>query len=559
MIDKIILKAGPNGPSEQLEFNTAPINIFVGPNNSGKSLLLREIENSCNNGRSIESNKILKNIELHKFQKDEISNLIENIKLEPLRNENILDGYIVIGKISPQRNGFIRTVIEKKSTIEYGVKGNYTNMYMQPIIQMFTLRLDGTNRLSLLGLQGAGDLKSSPQNHLSLLFQNNELREKVRDIIYDAFQKYFIVDPTNIGNLSIRLSDRKPIDEEEEKGWTSKSISFHKAAKSIDQYSDGVKAYIGILLSVLTTDPKVLLIDEPEAFLHPSLSYKLAKDLCNSVANTDKKIFISTHSADFIMGCIQSGIPVNIVRLTYNNESATSRLLSNEELLELMKHPLLRSAGVLNGLFYENVIVTEGDSDRAFYQEINYRLLSANDDRGIRNCLFLNAQNKQTIWQIVEPLRKLGIPAASIYDLDVLCEGGNNWTNVLKGHFIPESSHSGLQNQRKTLKTKFDESGKELKKDGTLILGKTDLESFGLINDNLIKYGLFIVQYGELECWLKHLEITGHSPQWLIQIFEKMGSDSNDPNYLKPYSGDVWDFIGSINSWFKTSNKRGIP
>lgn len=559
MIDKILLKAGPNGPSEQLEFYTSPINIFVGPNNSGKSQLLREIERSCNNSGNIGSSRILKCIELHKFQEDEISNLIEKFKLEPLPSENIKDGFIVIGKINSYGDGFNRTMIDEKSTIDYGIKGNYSSTYMHSIIQMFTLRLDGSNRLSLLGNKNAGDLKSTPQNHLSLLFQNNELREKVRDIIYDAFQKYFVVDPTSIGILSIRLSDRKPIDEDEEKGWTTRSVLFHKAAKSIDQYSDGVKAYIGILLSVLTKEPKVLLIDEPEAFLHPSLSYKLARDLCNSIANSDKKVFIATHSADFIMGCIQSGIPVNIIRLTYNNEFPTSRLLSNKELLELMRHPLLRSTGVLNGLFYENVIVTESDSDRAFYQEINHRLLNANDERGIRNCLFLNAQNKQTIWQIVEPLRKLGIPAASIYDIDVICEGGSNWSNVLKGHFIPALSHEGLHNQRNTIKTKFGESGKDLKKEGIHILSKTDAEAFDLLNEDLIKYGIYLVKNGELECWLKNLRITGHSPQWLIEIFEKMGSDSTDSNYLKPTSGDVWDFIGSINNWFKSNNKRGIP
>ena len=67
--------------------------------------------------------------------------------------------------------------------------------------------------------------------------------------------------------------------------------------------------------------------------------------------------------------------PINVVRLTYHNEEATSRVLPSEQLLKLMRNPLLRSTGVLQGLFYEYVIVTEADSDRVFYQEINDRLL----------------------------------------------------------------------------------------------------------------------------------------------------------------------------------------
>ena len=53
----------------------------------------------------------------------------------------------------------------------------------------------------------------------------------------------------------------------------------------------------------------------------------------------------------------------------------------------------------------------------------NERLLAENDPRGISNCLFLNAQNKQTVWDIVKPLRELGIPALAIVDIDILKDG----------------------------------------------------------------------------------------------------------------------------------------
>lgn len=88
-----------------------------------------------------------------------------------------------------------------------------------------------------------------------------------------------------------------------------------------------------------------------------------------------------------------------------------------------MQNPLLRSIGVFNALFYNAVVVTEADADRAFYQEINERLLKEKDPRGIEGCLFLNAQNKQTVWDIVKPLRDLGIPAVGIVDIDVIKEG----------------------------------------------------------------------------------------------------------------------------------------
>ena len=59
----------------------------------------------------------------------------------------------------------------------------------------------------------------------------------------------------------------------------------------------------------------------------------------------------------------------------------------------------------------------------ALYQEINLRLLS-NGGEGADSCLFLNAQNKQTEKKIIAPLRKMGIPAAAIVDIDILKKNG---------------------------------------------------------------------------------------------------------------------------------------
>ena len=120
-----------------------------------------------------------------------------------------------------------------------------------------------------------------------------------------------------------------------------------------------MRAFSGIITTILAGDPKITLIDEPEAFLHPALSNKLGKEIGNSLRSSKKRLFVSTHSSNFLMGCIQSGSPLNIVRLTYKNEVPTARILPKEKILHLMRHPLLRSTGVLNGLFFESVVVCE--------------------------------------------------------------------------------------------------------------------------------------------------------------------------------------------------------
>ena len=209
----------------------------------------------------------------------------------------------------------------------------------------------------MIGQQSAGDLQQPPQTSFQVLFRDNAKRYEVRRIIYDAFEKYFVIDPTFLGQLRLRLSSRPPETDMEERGIHDEAIQFHSKALPVEQTSDGVKAFTGIITEIIAGDPAILIIDEPEAFLYPPLSFKLGKEIAISSLGSQKRLFVSTHSPNFLMGCIQSGAPVNIVRLTYRSEVATARVLPNTDILRLMRNPLLRSTGVLEALFYEFVIV----------------------------------------------------------------------------------------------------------------------------------------------------------------------------------------------------------
>ena len=346
----------------------------------------------------------------------------------------------------------------------------------------------------------------------------------------------------------------------EERGIHEEACRFHGEAQLIESCSDGVKAFTGIIMEVIAGDPRVLLIDEPEAFLHPSLAFKLGYEVSRAAQSEDKRVFASTHSSQFVMGCIQSGAKVNIIRLTYRDDVATARLLPSEELLALMRHPLLRSTGVLNGLFYEFVVVTEADADRAFYQEINERLLRFKPEWGIPHCLFINAQNKQTIHTLIRPLRQLGIPAAAIVDVDVLKDGGCNWTNLLEGANVPEITRNSLAVMRGDLNKAMSATGRNMKRDGGIaILSEADKQGAKDLLEQLADYGICVVEGGELESWLKPLGASGHGPDWLIRVFEKMGEDPEAPTYLKPAGDDVWAFISMIRTWLIDPKRRGIP
>lgn len=500
MLSRLLFKAGSSPTQPPLDLQLSPVTIFVGPNNSGKSRALVEIEQWVTRALS-NSGQIVERVEFEPWTSAALEKEIAKIEVEPAQSEIVNPDHVLVSKLRSQDNTAARVQIHRQGLLNdaQNPNGPHRHQYSS-FLGLFTLRLDGKSRLGLTDQQAAGDLLKTAPNHLAHLFTDNLARAEVRRIVFEAFGKHLVIDPTNIGQLRLRLASRAPADEREEKGWDSVSQAFHRDATLISEASDGVKAFVGMLTTLIAGEPKITLIDEPEAFLHPALCARLGKEVTSALTGTDRRLFVATHSASFLMGCVQGGAAINIVRLTYDYSTATARLLTKEKLTPLMRNPLLRSIGVLNALFYNAVIVTEADADRAFYQEINERLLLAKDPRGIDGCLFLNAQNKQTVWDIVRPLRELGIPAAGIVDIDVLKEGGVVWSKPMNGAFFPPLSHMSLAHERAALLKAFEATGKNMKRHGGVtLLSASDQEACANFFEKLSDYGVFVVPSGEIE------------------------------------------------------------
>ncbi|MDE2463743.1 MAG: AAA family ATPase [Alphaproteobacteria bacterium] len=555
MISSFQLRFGRSPGAAGEDISATTVTIFVGPNNSGKSQVLREIERHCRMGQKDANDRLLAELTFRGLDQARASQSIERIRTPPYPGEAQQVDHIFVGsKYGRQQVSF--------TTLAQVIQAPATNLpfFCQSYLRHLTLMLDGFSRIGLVSPQAAGDLQRAPESSLQVLFQDDVKRAEVRRIILDAFGRHFVVDPTKIGQFRIRLSERAPRNDLEERGLHADAVRFHAAAQMIEETSDGVKAFTGIVTEVIAGDPSILLVDEPEAFLHPSLASKLAQEVARAAQLANKRVFASTHSPQFVMGCIQSGATLNIIRLTYTAGVATARVLPNEEILDLMRHPLLRSTGVLNGLFYEFVVITEGDADRAFYQEVNERLLQFKPEWGIPNCLFLNAQNKQTVHTMLRPLRKLGIPAAGVVDVDILKDGGSDWKNLLSSADVPELSHGSLATMRTAVKTAMDATGKDMKRDGGVaILGGNERQAAEDLLNQLSQYGIFVVPGGELESWMKNIGAIDHGPRWLIDIFERMGEDPSKANYVRPNTDDVWAFVRNIQSWLVDPKRKGIP
>jgi len=551
-VTSILFRAGGSSEGEALTVEPKRVTVFIGPNNGGKSRALIEIlQKIAPSGHA--EDLIFSRVETSDISEEEFEEKLSCLQRPKKAGEDANPNVMPLEGRGGRQLVDIPTL---KSGLKPGAKANVRQYAGQNFIRHFCLNLGGSNRLQLANSAPAEPITGNPSSTIGALFKDDALRSRLSAIVNRAFEQFFVIDPTQMPDLTPRLSTEEP-PAGVEKQLSAEAAQFFENCLPVKDASDGTKAFIGILSEVLAGDPDVLIIDEPEAFLHPSLSYLLGQQIASN-AREGKQVFAATHSASFLLGCVLSGADVDVIRLTYRSASATARHLPADRLKRLMTDPLFRSVGAVSALFFENAIVVEGDSDRAFYDEVNNRALRYSDG-GIRHATFLNAHNKQTVVNIVRPLRDIGIPAAFIFDLDWIKEDGQVWDRYFSALGAPLGLKGSMAAARREVRRALEAADPNYKRKGGLaVLCGEDRTTADAFFDQMEEYGLFTVRSGELECWLPQLAVERTKSKWLPSIFEAMGSDPADPSYLKPGADDVWAFLNRVQAWSINAARRGM-
>ena len=218
-VKRLDFKAGGAPGTSPLTIHPSNITILVGPNNSGKSLALREIESWCmgeNNDRLL-----LANIEVE-FPTDPVvaQKLLDPFKVDShgVNPENIHLSQHRFNQTSPSVNTQVNS-----ANFDLGISNGNENILRSYLTAFYTIRLDGRSRFALTDPQPFGDLQEPPSNHLASLFRDDDARDQVRQLGEHAFNLHFVIDPTGIPHIRIRLSDRKPEDTLEEQALDSRA------------------------------------------------------------------------------------------------------------------------------------------------------------------------------------------------------------------------------------------------------------------------------------------------------------------------------------------------
>ncbi|WP_136682518.1 AAA family ATPase [Falsirhodobacter xinxiangensis] len=536
--------------TEDVQVDASGITIFVGPNNSGKSLALREMKSQY---FYEQTNTLVAALVHADVTRTEIERALAQYTIEVPQDEFLPDDHIRLGNFDS--SGLLQTRNVHRDSLYNVADGDGSAEYFnKEVLSLGVSLLDGRSRFSLIVARDAGDIDKPPTNMLSFLFSNDGARREVQKVVRDCLGVNLIVDATSLGQFRLRITvEELPADEQSLRKEFRDQI---KSALLVEHASDGVQAFIGIICSIMSAHYHTILIDEPEAFLHPPLARRLGRVLGDYTKTGDANLMVSTHSSDFLMGCIESGQNVRVVRMEYRNKKSRGILIESNDLRAFFQRPLIRSSNVLSALFYDGVVVSESDNDRAFYQEI-YRLI-ADGRQDAPSILFINAQNKQTIRDIIGPLRKFGVPAAAITDIDILKDGGGVFAGWLQSANVPHALHLGLGQQRSALCKAFDVIGKDMKANGGVeFLPDGDKDAANEFFDGLNRWGVFPVRGGELESWLPKKGIEGKKTDWAVSALNRLEHSTNrEP--LVPDGTDVWKFMNIVIDWIADPGRKGM-
>ena len=388
------------------------VTCIVGGNNVGKSTLLRDIANMIGYEGYHAEPRALSAIELHKDSIGELQAraFLESHGVRVPRHQSAQQMYM-----SQQGGG--QTTVQQFLSL-YHDHGNGLSSASQYFVWHATA---GTLSGSATGSIGAmpGEAVAGP---LARLYRDPSLEEELCRLAQASFGQPLLLDTVNL-DIQLRVGDPGT---EPGTDYRRPRVEYANAVRdlpALSEQGDGIKSFFGLALNVIAGSAQVLLIDEPEAFLHPSQARALGRWLGEEVGGRDLQVLVATHDKDFVLGLVESAerADLTLVRLTRDDSSAHVRTFRHDRIEATWNDAVLRYSNVLQGLFHSRVAIAEGDADCRFY---GAALDQLGNDRGLRHLvddvLFVPSGGKEGVPAIAQALVGLGVETFAIVDFDVL-------------------------------------------------------------------------------------------------------------------------------------------
>jgi hypothetical protein len=192
---------------------------------------------------------------------------------------------------------------------------------------------------------------------------------------------------------------------------------------TIEQTASGLYEILFLLTTIIGESGKILLLDEPELHLHPTMQKRILNLLSESVTRGRNQILLITHSPYLI-----SAADINATWRFTMTEHGTKvhnlgRVLSELESQEQEKLAVkLSNPDIRSLLFSRGVIFVEGLSDKIVVEQIDRYLSTKKKGANIDESEWpvIDVGGKKSLPSFMTLSRMLGVPSLAIMDYDAL-------------------------------------------------------------------------------------------------------------------------------------------
>ncbi|MBM4784450.1 MAG: AAA family ATPase [Archangiaceae bacterium] len=529
-VEKIVV-----GSNFELNLERDSIVVVVGPNNSGKSTLLRRIREG------------LTTLPVNRPGPQWLS------QYRSARDGSVEDLRAWLDS-NFRRSSVSGVYVSRGAQVDWStaeIRWSSTSTGLEQLAPFFAAVVETENRLHECKAGQTFDVESQqpPTTGLQTLLLNPKLVAQLSAWVRSAFGFDVVLQP-----VGTTISLRKFVDGSETD--TLRMPPVHAEG-------DGVRSYIGLLLALIERSKSLFFIDEPEAFLHPPQCPKLGQLLVDEVS-PDSQMFIATHSIQLLQGLLDSknsSSRVRVLRTTRVDGGEPSiTQLGQRELNELWNNPVVRNSNLLDSLFHQKSVLCESEGDCRFYQAIADSLPY---ERSVEVPLFLGAGGKDAFPGIILALHPLGVRIVSVLDMDVLRDWGliqrlldahgvaDDEKGALEAEWVvvdsaARNSATGSKDRIKILEevreeiqtavkgsdcsdakvksvrsklAAIKEAWVEPKQVGLSAFKGDAFNSAKRLLHRLGQIGILVVPVGELECF--HRGLSSHKSTWLGQVLLK--------------------------------------
>ncbi|KAI9138844.1 AAA domain-containing protein [Paraphysoderma sedebokerense] len=504
------------------------VTVFVGPNNAGKTTALKEIHwlmsQTCTIGQHMPIGDPWDADYFHPklFKAYDYEKWCHQCNPVPYQFDDNIE-------ISHQGNTFSLP----KNTPPAGEPKDAIDKHIGTLSSLFSQYLSFSDRIDALRMNDAHDTyNEKPKTALQYIYSNKKRLERISDVL-EKILGYKLCINREAGKF-IRLHTYH--------GNPGQYEDIRKYSL-VDDHGDGLKGVVGLLLSIFASPKLVHLIDEPEVFLHPPQSRELGKFISRTAKDKNIQFFLSTHDINFVLGLLDGGDNVNVIRVTRTFEpgSSTAALhtLNAELLKESWNDPLIKHTRALNGLFYDLVVLCEADGDCLIYSEA----AKSFENEG-RSILYVPTYGKQNFYKYYRIFINAGVPLTVIADIDILRPDDGRkkhpllrlldkdhtliWKHMLKiNNIVLGKRMAETETDSEVADVQFDPKPigwEEVKRNGLKVFN--DHEEAKMMVDtierlkNQKKVKICVVKEGQLESFFPIDEL--HGPSWVIRFMEEL-------------------------------------